>query len=186
MEKTDVEEDTSFILKKTVKSGNYSILKKGINHQNIQRIRYTVYGAYLPFGCESYKDKNILNVIINNSTNINHNLLVKLKRIIDTFEYLKTTSSGKNKYLIHDKTFFSFLKKMDTDDDNDTDNEKYQMRFYLKYGAKVTHTKHVGEIDYSQLKGTRCNLDIELGSMWVSEETKQYGINIFVTGLKLL
>lgn len=178
--------DTSFILKRNKKTGNYSIMRKGTNNK-VQRAKYTINGIYLPYGCEEYNDNLIINGIIDDSTNINHNLIVILNKIIDAFSLLKHTDSGKYKYSINDKTFFSFIKKID-DNNDDTKREinKYQIRTYVKYGAKVTHSKFVGELAYDQLKGKKCNMDIELGSMWVNNKTMHYGINIFVTHIKVL
>lgn len=191
----DPNDDISFILRRNKKSHNYSILRKVKNNilsknpknvSDVERIRYKIYNAYLPFGCETYKDNMIVNAIIDDSTNFNHNLLVTFNRIIETFKELKDTDVGKYKYSINDKTFFTFLKECDIDrTKNTTTNEKpikkYQLRFYLRYGAKVTHSKLVGEMSHDQLKGRWCTLDIELGSMWVNNETKQYGLNIYIT-----
>jgi hypothetical protein len=181
----NINKDSSFILKKTVKSGNYSIIRKGSSAGNVQRVKYTIYGAYLPFGTEYYKDNQILNAVITDATNINHNLLVTLNKVIKTFENLKTTDSG-NKYMIHNKLFFSFLKNINTCEDCDKNVNKYQLRLYFKYGVKITHAKCVGELSHNQLKGKRCNINIELGSMWVNEQTMQYGINIFITHITVL
>ena len=63
---------------------------------------------------------------------------------------------------------------------------KYQLRLYLRYGAKINHAKLVGELSASQLKGKKCNIDIELGSMWVNEKISQYGINVYVTHITVL
>ena len=60
------------------------------------------------------------------------------------------------------------------------------MRLYLRYGAKVTHVSHVGELSYDQLKGKKCNLNLELGSMWVNNDTMMYGINIHVTHITVI
>jgi hypothetical protein len=195
-------ENTSFILKKNKKSGNFSILKKGSTFGSVERIRYKIHNAKLPFGCEEYKDNFILNAVIDDSNNYNHNLIITLRKIIKAFEDLKMTDSGKYKYSIDNKTFFSFLKELDLEDDlkdnlidilkdstKDTlkDNiKKYQIRMYLKYGAKITHAKLIGELNYEQLKGKRCDIDIELGSLWVNDSIKQYGINIFVTHITVL
>jgi hypothetical protein len=191
-ENANKNDDISFILRRNKKSHNYSILRKvkntisTKNTSDVERIRYKIHNAYLPFGCETYKDNMIVNVIIDDSTNFNHNLLVTFNRIIETFKELKETDVGKYKYSINDKTFFTFLKECEIDRTKNTNPtekpiKKYQLRFYLRYGAKVTHSKLVGEMSHDQLKGRWCTLDIELGSMWVNNETKQYGLNIYIT-----
>ncbi len=214
--------DSSFILKRNKQSGNFSILRKGSSDKSVQKVKYTAYNIYLPFGREEYNDNLIINGIITDATNINHNLMITLNKIIRTFTELKYTDAGKYKYLINELTFFPFLKIVDPltekgegDTDLGTTNDiqpvdkqkvlmnpifdegiilrqkekiikKYQLRMYLKYGAKITHAKLVGELSADQLKGKRCNLEIELGSMWVNNDIMQYGINIYITHITVL
>lgn len=203
-------QDSSFILKKNKQSGNFSILKKSLKPGIAQKVKYIAYNVLLPFGREEYNDNLILNAIISDSTNFNYNLITTLKRIVQTFEGLRDTEPGKFKYSINDKKFFSYMKELKIDEYNDDDIpedkiinknsvkqskekspissgiKKYQLRLYLRYGAKVTHAKHVGELSYDQLRGKKCNLDLELGSMWVSSDTMMYGINIHVTHITVL
>ena len=186
-------QDSSFILKKTKKTGNYQIVKKSLNKTHTEKVKYIAYNAYLPFGREEYNDNLILNAIINDSTNYNYNLITTLKQIINTFENLKTTDVGKYKYSINDKTLFSYMKELKDDTNINTNIQsnkkpikKYQLRLYLRYGAKVTHVSHVGELSYDQLKGKKCNLNLELGSMWVNNDTMMYGINIHVTHITVI
>lgn len=173
---------SKFILKRNKKTGNYTILKKYSGNQ-VKRISLNIDDVYLPFGREHYNNKLLLNGIINDSTNYNRNNIVTLQRIIDTFIFLRDTDDGKYKYNINDKKFFSFLKD---EPGEDTDIKKYRLRLYIKYGAKVTHLRYIGELDYDQLKGKKCNLQIELGSLWVNDSTAQYGINLYVTHIKIL
>ena len=201
-----ISNDSSFILKSNKTSGNYSILRQYVknNKTETMRIKYNIYGAYLPFGCEEYNDNSIINAVIDDSTNINHNLMVTINKICKAFENLKDSEVGKNKYGLNDKEFFSFLKEYDQNnvettkqntvlqsqqshDNNCNDKiKKYQLRLYLKYGAKINHAKLVGELSATQLKGKKCNLDIELGSMWVNEKISQYGINVYITHITVL
>lgn len=167
----------SFILKRNKKTGNYTILKKG---KEVKRVSLNINDVYLPFGREYYNDKLLLNGIIQGSTNYNRNNIITLQRIIETFKKLKDTEVGEYKYNLNNKTFFSFLKE--TNDDN----EKYNLRLYIKYGTKVTHLQYIGELDYDNLKGKKCNLNIELGSLWINETTSQYGINIYVTHITII
>lgn len=69
---------------------------------------------------------------------------------------------------------------------NNSEIKTYNLRLYLKYSAKVTHRKYIGELDYDQLKGKTCNLDVEMGSLWVNESTSQYGINVYVTHITII
>lgn len=190
----NVNNDTSFILKKTKKTGNYTILRKvKINgYVTLQRVKYTIYNAYLPYGKEEYNENIILNAIINDSNNLNYNLLVTLNKISRTFDELNLIDICKQKYGINNKQFFSFIKELPSDSDinhvvNVEQNIKqYSVRLYFKYGAKISHAKFVGELSYDQLKGKRCNIDVDLGSMWVNENTMMYGINIYITHITVL
>ena len=212
--KINTNQDSSFILKKNKRSGNFSILKKTSKPGTVQRVKYVAYNSFLPFGKEEYNDNFILNAVINDSLNLNHNFIVVMKRIIETFESLKDTDKGRYKYGINDKKFFSYMKEVPTttpltvpivpastsltkpitvsstininDVSKKTEIRSYQFRLYLRYGVKVTHKKHVGELSYDQLRGKRCNLDLELGSMWVNADTMMYGINIHVTHITVL
>jgi hypothetical protein len=207
----DNNKDASFILRRNKKSGNYCILRKIKNNpdynnsntssNDVQRVKYTAYSVYLPYGREEFNNSLILNANINDYLNCNYNLIVTFKKIIKAFTDLRDTDQGKYKYGINDKQFYNFMKEMNNNDkdDNDNDNEstnvtnndnkninRYQLRLYLRYGAKVTHSKHVGELNYNQLKGKRCNLDLELGALWVNSEIMKYGINIYVTRIVVL
>jgi hypothetical protein len=199
LDNVSTNQESSFILKKTKKTGNFQILKKTLNKASTEKVKYIAYNVYLPFGREEYNDNLILNAVINDSTNYNHNLITTLKQIINTFEKLKTTDVGKYKYSINDKTFFSYMKELKQDTELDTNTntntaikstqnpvKKYQLRLYLRYGAKVTHISQVGELSYDQLKGKKCNLNLELGSMWVNNDTMMYGINIHVTHITVI
>ena len=186
----NIDKDSSFILKKNKTTGNYSILKKCIiktndssNVYKVQRVKYIAYNAFIPFGKEEYNDNLILNVVINDSSNINHNLITTLKKIIDTFEELKNTEQGISKYLLNNKTFFKFMKEITCDKD---DSKKYNLRLYLKYGLKITHASLIGELNYDQLKGKYCNIDFELGCMWINSISNMYGINIYISRLSVL
>ena len=97
-------DNTSFILKRNKKTGNYTILQKG---RQIKRVTLNINDVYLPFGREHYNDKMLLNGIINDSTNYNRNNIITLQRIIDTFTALRDTEAGKFKYNISIETYFT-------------------------------------------------------------------------------
>ena len=44
----------------------------------------------------------------------------------------------------------------------------------------------IGEMTYDNINNKRCNIDIELGSLWINEETMSYGINIYITHITIL
>ena len=57
---------------------------------------------------------------------------------------------------------------------------------YMSYGAKIKHSKTNQEMQPSMLKGKRCNIEIELGSLWSSDATNKYGINVFARNVTVL
>jgi hypothetical protein len=57
------------VLKKNIKSGNWSILKK--TGSTTSRIVLTLYGAYIPFGIESYNNSDIVYFEIKDNSNYN-------------------------------------------------------------------------------------------------------------------
>jgi len=236
-----------FVLIPTKTTGNFSILKPGSTFVNPKKIYYKVYGCYVPFGIEEYNKNFLINIVITEDKNFNYNLLVSLKNMCNALIDLKNTKSGKEKYLISDKNYFSFMNliqnnnnnnnkddikdiidnnedikdtkdikdikdikedikdiKEDTKDTKDTkdikdikedtkdikdkinkedikkDNNKYKLRLYLKKGCKILNKQNEIQQNHSSVKRKRCNMILEVGSLWVNEKTKKYGVNIYV------
>jgi hypothetical protein len=204
--------DTNFTLRKTKKTGNYSIMrcirKATRDKQAVyEKVKYKIYGGLLPFGVEEYNENIIVNVVIEKDNNMNYNTIGTFNRIVKTFDMLKDNENMCEKYGLSKKNFFSFMKEIkekNEESDEEIGNEeyeqtkkqnkknknngteKYNIRLYLRYGAKITHSKKVGVVPHDQLKGRRCNIDIELGSMWINSTTNLYGINIFITHITVL
>jgi hypothetical protein len=57
---------------------------------------------------------------------------------------------------------------------------------YMAYGAKIKNSKTNQEMIPGMLKNKRCNIEIELGSLWASDVTAKYGINIFAKNIAVL
>lgn len=115
-----------------------------------------------------------------------------MMRIVNTFKELRNNERLKHKYGISGKTFFSFIKESQINDGdkrvdlNGVPIKSYNVRLYARYGMKITHAKYVGELSLDQLRGKRCNMDIELGSLWVNPTTMMYGINLHIISIKVL
>jgi hypothetical protein len=151
---------------------------------SLQRVRYVAHNVFLPFGGETYNDNTVINVVIDDTNNYNYNLLVTFKKIINTFKSMKDSETYANKYCLTNKSFFSFMKEWTGEK---TDNiERYSIRMYMKYGAKITHSKIPGELTIDILKGKRCNIDFELGLMWVNNAKMNYGLSLYITNIKVL
>jgi hypothetical protein len=177
-------ENSNFVLKKCKKSGNYSIMRKINDTNECEKIKYKIYNCYLPFGAEEYKNNNIINIVIDDSNNLNYNLIFTFNKIINIFQKLNENEINKQRYNIADKVFFPFMKLINNNKLEDT--KKYSIRLYIKYGIKITHKKYIGELTMDQLKKKYCNIDIEIGSMWVNEKIKQYGLNIYVNHISVI
>lgn len=170
--------NTKFILKPG-KNGNYSIHRK-TEFAN-ERATYTIYGAHLKFGIEKYNNNNVLNPILYETNNNTYNIIITLERIANTFISMGKHEVYSKKYNINDKIFFSFLKNNSTD----IDKKQYIVRLYLKRGCKIMNAqKEI--IPNSEIKNKFCNIEIELGSLWVSATTNLYGINIYATEITAL
>ena len=101
------------ILKKNIKSGNYSIWRKTVvNHApSLERVRYMLYNIMLPFGCETYNNSIVLNGLLTNSSNFNHNVIFALNKISNTFTHLKDKEALSQMYNIKNKSFIAILKE---------------------------------------------------------------------------
>ena len=203
--KTNNEND-SIILKKTRHTGNYMIMKKNKGTKTCERIRCKLYGVYFPFGVEEYNGNLILNVEMTETNNYNYNTICTLKKIDRSIGGLKETELGKTKYELGNKEYYSFInditdqyieKKRKIEDKEYKLNEmkeiitekktntinKYQCRMHIRYGAKVRHSKFVGEMTYSQIKGHYGDIEIEMGSLWNNDKIKQYGVTVYITNI---
>lgn len=117
-----------------------------------------------------------------------------MMRVVNTFKELKNNERLKIKYGISGKTFFSFIKEAPTSandnekrvDSNGSPIKSYNVRLYARYGMKISHAKYVGELSLDQIRGKRCNMDIELGSLWINPTTMMYGINVHIISIKVL
>lgn len=173
--------DLKFNLSKTVKSGNYSISRK-LSNGSHERIKYTIYNMFLPFGREIYNNKYLINGLLNDQNNTNYNMIVHMKKITEMFENMKKSEKLSQKYDITDKTFYPFIKKVDM---MESSNDEYIVRMYFKNGVKF-YENDIEITDFTYLKGKYCNIDVELGSLWINDKINKFGINIYVTKINIL
>ncbi len=120
----------------TKHSGNYTIYQKTKTWK--KKIQLKINGVNFPFGKETYNDNIVINFKISDSSNYASNIIFYLTQLKDYFENLKISH---NNFDIKNKDFFSFIKN--------NDQCEYHIRAYLKYGAKITHSKYVGTLDSS-------------------------------------
>jgi hypothetical protein len=179
-------EKTRFAFKRNKTTGNYSIYSADGG-----RIMMTLLGIYVPFGLEKYNSSEIINFLLESDNNYHYNMIVKLKDLDNELRILQTKNididlTGLEYYPI-------ISENKENEDDNDKNNDKnknknkkavrYIIRTYLKNGAKVLHSKLFGTYDKTKLKGKRCDIDLELGSIWYNE--KKYGCTLYVSAIKV-
>lgn len=152
-------DDFKFKLNRT--TNNYSIYDK-----NGKRIQLTIKNVYLKFGLESYNNSEILNIEIRDRSNYHMNTILILKDLDNKLHSILNT----------DLEYYHII--------NQTKPRRYMVRTYLKNGAKITHSKYVGTFDKTNLKHTYCDITLELGSIWFTDE--KYGCTIYVSSIVVL
>ena len=173
-------EKTRFAFKRNKTTGNYSIYSADGG-----RIMMKLLGIYVPFGLEKYNSSEIINFLLESDNNYHYNMIVKLKDLDNELRILPTKNididlTGLEYYPI-------ISENKENEDDNDINKNKkavrYIIRTYLKNGAKILHSKLFGTYDKTKLKGKKCDIDLELGSIWYNE--KKYGCTLYVSAIKV-
>jgi hypothetical protein len=180
-----------FNFKKNKKSNNYSIFsKKG------KKISFKLKSVYLPFGREYYNNKSIINIIIDDSDNINYNNIIILKKYSKVFSKFKNNSV--DYFNISDKEYHEFIKMNDNIDnnnnndiddnvdDNEIDKKYFKIRCYLSNSVKITHKKYIGEVNVKDIKKKIVDIELEIGSLWTNKIINKYGVNIYINKINVL
>jgi len=175
-------EKTRFAFKRNKTTGNYSIYSADGG-----RIMMTLLGIYVPFGLEKYNSSEIINFLLESDNNYHYNMIVKLKDLDNELRILPTKNIDIDLMGLEYYPIISENKESDDSNKNDNDKNKkavrYIIRTYLKNGAKILHSKLFGTYDKTKLKGKRCDIDLELGSIWYNE--KKYGCTLYVSAIKV-
>ena len=152
----------------------------------------------VPYGIEEYEGKQIVNVLMDNKTNVGYNTLMNLVNKIKIFENLKNYESAVMAYELDGLEFVSPLKvdewgikniKKEEIKEEMMDNELFLLRIYMKYGATISGKGRLEEsckFTSVDLRGKNMNIEGEFGSMWVENNTKSYGIIMYVTKFVLI
>ena len=181
----------SFVRNKT--TGNYSVYSSEGGRINLQLL-----GVYIPFGLEKYNDSEIVNFQIESNNNYHYNAILRIKEIDKAFRDLQNKNldidlTGLEYYPIITKTEYekNTNNKTKTNKNktiktkkNETKSEKYIIRSYLKNGVKITHSQLFGTYDKTKLRSKKCDIEIELGSLWSND--KKYGCTIYVSSIKII
>lgn len=167
---------SEYKLVKTKTSGNYMLYNK-----KNKKIRSKLFGVYCPHGVEEYNSNYILNCTLYDTNNYNGNVVLLLNKINKSIEILKDACN--NDLDIKNKTYYPFMVQKKSKEGK-LINE-YNVRGYIKHGLCIRHKTMVGEVEYNQMKGKTCDIEIELGSLWKNDETNYYGITIYITKITI-
>lgn len=167
----------NFIFKKNKRSKNYSILSK-----KCKKITFKLKSVYLPFGKEYYNNKSILNIIIDDSDNINYNNVFILRKYSKLFGKFKDEEI--DYYDLKDKEYHEFIKL--NNQNEETGKKYYKIRCYLSNAVKISHKKYVGEVDIKDIVKKIVDIELEIGSLWINSQINKYGVNIYIQKIKVL
>lgn len=151
---------------------NYVILsEKGKPTIHLEKV-------YLPFGAEYYNKKYILNIEMYPTKNNVHNNLQSLLLALEQEFSDKLIKSYELSQDIKDLTYHSFLKL--------NSNKSIHLRTYMSPNPEIyTYVgKFKENILQSSLQGTTCNIDLELGTLWMNGVN--YGVIWYVKSVCIL
>ena len=151
--------------------------KFGILTYDNKPIDINLLNVLLPFGCEKFNDKLILNVELENS-NQNNNILSILSQIEENLKNKNIKSNIQTINNICNKGFNSILKKSKLGT---------IIRSHILKNTDIFIKKKNGEkmiIDYTNLINTNCNVDLLLQGFWINDNT--FGLYIVVKSIEIL
>lgn len=162
------------------KSGTYSIY-----NGKWKRINYKLIEAYLPFGVEVYNDISILNVYFRILTNsYHHNFLVLMREMDAQFQSLKNNKM--TPFDLTDLEYQNIIKENHFVNNEGDEDMRYFMRCHLATSVKIHSKSFFGNYDKKALKGKRCNIRFDIGSIHMHPETKIYGCTLYITDIEVI
>jgi hypothetical protein len=151
-----------------------NIMLKSVRRQfyllnNSEKIEIKIPTCTIPFGIETYNNKNIINCNIDITNNNIYNLLgiiIQLENYLNIFKY----SPYNFKKSIENKKLYSNIKK------NENTNNQNILRCHLKKNTKILN----GIVE----KNTKCSINLEIGNIWITED--KYGIILYINEIIIL
>ena len=162
------------INKLSISSFNKNFLRCFINNENLKLYLSNI---YLPFGGEKYLDKIIINIEFDNE-NIHHNIVSKLDTIDNKILEKKYEADIASQFILNTRGYMKSLKESKCG---------HIQRTHLLKNTDIYIGKSDGEkinIDYSSLKKTYCDIEIQLKGIWLTENN--YGLYWVVNSIKVL
>jgi hypothetical protein len=174
--------DTSFVFKHNRSNGNYSVYDG-----NLKKIQFAIKNVYIPYNIEEYNNSFILKLDVDCDSDDNRDTLDKLKDIDYKLQNLRSITKNifKNCYNVADEpTIDEDMKYYCVLDNKEQLGNKYRIRTHLKSNLKITHSKFFGTYDKAHLKGKTCDVNIEMGSVWKTDDN--YGCTVYILSIKVL
>jgi len=139
-----------------------------------KRISLKLNKVNIPFGVESYNGKSILNIeIIPESSNDHYNLFSAISGLEKQFAKIDKFTDKKVIEDIEDKGYYQNMKNSRTGN---------IIRTYIFTQPNVFSS--LGKMTLADTKKVKANVEIELGSMWITENN--YGILWYVKSIEIL
>jgi hypothetical protein len=133
--------------------------------------------VFLPFGAEYYNKKQILNIEIYPNKNNTHNNLYSLLLALEQEFSDKLVHNYELKNDIAELKYYSFLK-------NNSNN--VHIRTYMSPNPNIYTIigKFKEPIMQSSIKGTYCNIEMELGTLWMNDTN--FGVIWYVKDIQIV
>lgn len=134
--------------------------------------------VFLPFGVEFYNKKQILNIELYPNKNNVHNNLYSLFLALEKEFSDKIIHNYELKNDIENLKYHSFLKQ--------NSNSSFHIRTYMSPNPDVYTFigKFKENVMQSSLKGTYCNIELELGTLWMNPTN--FGIILYVRDIQII
>lgn len=134
--------------------------------------------VFIPFGVEFYNKKQILNLELYPHKNNVHNNLYSLLLALEQEFSDKIVHNYELKNDIVNLKYHSFIKQ--------NDNSSIHVRTYMSTNPDIYTFvgKFKEQITQSSIKGTHCNVELELGTLWMN--ATNFGVIFYVKEIQIL
>lgn len=168
-------EKTGFNYRRNKTTGTFTIYT-----MKWRRYTYSVGEMFLPFGLERFGDGEILNVYFKVLDNFHHNFLVSMKEIDRRLENIPNTNTP---FDVTGMEYKPIIKENHYTNTDEMEDMRYYFRCHLAPGVQIRHKQYFGNYDKNALKGKRCDIKFDLGSIWIHNENNTYGCTIYITDI---
>lgn len=142
-----------------------------------KNIEINLSDVYLPFGSETYNDKLILNIELEEN-NINNNIISKLNSLEENIKNGNINMQLQTKNLLKNKGFTPILKKSKLG---------YIIRSHILKNTEIfikTKNNSKLDIDHINLANTTCNIKGSIKGCWFNDNN--YGLYIILNSVEIV